>query len=522
MLPLTLLALAASAAAPQVSSVVIYPDRAQVTRTQTVTCNGATTAVFDHLPEAAARDSFRARAPGATLEGIAADTLTLEQTLTDERRKWEAAEAELERERAVLDSASARAQDLDRLSQGFIDVAVARVTGELTAPRPDTRGWAAAFDSALEVRLRAVKESRDISEKKSALERRRAEVDAELKRLKEKGARSEQRVEVRLSCPEGAQVPVELTYMVGGTSWVPVYEARAEEGAGGVELTSLATVRQATGEDWAGAKLFLSTALPRQDARPPDVVPLYVSALKRPKERKVLVRREDPYHHAQAGSAARAAAGEGLRVASQGLSVQWEAQESVRVPGDGTAVRVRLGRHKLQADFSWRTVPKLHPVVFRVARVANTTPFPLLPGRVSLFRDTGFLGHQSLERVAQGAPFELTFGLEEGLRVKRTVVEELKRPEGLFGGKQRFRYVYRFQLANHRAKPEKVELSEHIPVSELEDVKVEVAPESTAGYTLAAAEGIATWQVTLGPGEQRTVDLAFHVDAPSSYETGGL
>ncbi|HZI16246.1 MAG TPA: mucoidy inhibitor MuiA family protein, partial [Myxococcus sp.] len=184
--------------------------------------------------------------------------------------------------------------------------------------------------------------------------------------------------------------------------------------------------------------------------------------------------------------------------------------------------RVRLGRHQLKADFSWRTVPKLHPVVFRVARVANTTPFPLLPGLVSIFRDTGFLGHQSLERVAQGAPFELTFGLEEGLRVKRTVVEELKRPEGLFGGKQRFRYVYRFQLANHRARPEKVELSEHIPVSELEDVKVEVAPESTAGYTLAAAEGIATWQVTLGPGEQRTVDLAFHVDAPSSYETGGL
>lgn len=517
--PLTLLALAAT---PQVSSVVIYPDRAQVTRVQTVTCGGATTAIFDHLPQAAARESFRARAPGATLEGLTADTLTLEQTLEPERRKWEQRGLELDREQAVLNAAAARAKDLERLAQGFTEVTVARVTDELTGPRPDTRAWASSLDSTLAVRLRAVKETRDVAEKQRELERKLAEVDEALARLKAQGERSEQHVEVRLSCPQGAQVRVELSYMVGGTSWVPVYEARAEEGAGVVELTSLATVRQETGEDWQGAKLFLSTALPRQDATPPEVSPLYVSALKRPKERKVLVRRDEQQQHADAGGGAEDAAGEGMRVSSQGLSVQWEAQESVRVPGDGSAVRVRLGRHRLKADFSWRTVPKLHPVVFRVARLTNSTPFPLLPGPVSVFRNTGFLGHQSLRRVAKGAPFELTFGLEEGLRVKRTVVEELQRPEGFFDSKKRFRFAYRFELANLRQRPEKVELSEHIPVSELDDVKVEVEQESTAGYTLAAEDGIATWKVALAPGEKRTVDLVFHVDAPDSYEAGGL
>ena len=519
LLPLTLLALATTS---QVSSVVIYPDRAQVTRAQTVTCTGATTAVFEHLPQAAVRESLRARAAGATLEGLTADTVTLEASLLPERRKWEARGLELDREKEVLDDAAARANDLSRLAQGFTDVAVARITGELTGPKPDPRAWASEFDSAMAVRLRAVKEARDVAEKQRVLKQRLAEVDAELSRLQRLAGRSEQRVEVRLACPQGTQVRVELSYLVGGTSWTPLYEARAEEASGVVELTSLATVRQSTGEDWTGAKLFLSTALPRQDATPPEVTPLYVSAWKRPKERKVLVRRDEQQQHAEAGVASQDAEGQGLRVQSQGLSVQWQAQEATRVPGDGSAVRVRLGRHRLKADFSWRTAPKLHPVVFRVARLANTTPFPLLPGPVSIFRDTGFLGHQTLARVAKGAPFELTFGLEEGLRVKRTVVEELQRPEGLFGGKNRFRYVYRFELANLRTRPEKVELSEHIPVSELDDVKVEIEQESTAGYTLAAADGIATWKVALAPGERRTVDLVFHVDAPSSYEAGGL
>lgn len=518
LLPLTLLALAAPS---QVSSVVIYPDRAQVTRTKTVTCGGATTAVFEHLPEAASSESFRARATGATLEGLTADTVTLEDALRPELKKWEDRSEALKREQSVLGAAAERVKDLERLAQGFTDLAVDRVTHELTGPRPDTRAWAAAFDSALAVRLRAAKETRDVAEKQRALMQQQAEVEAELARLRARAERSEQRVEVRVSCPEGTQVPVELTYLVGGTSWAPLYEARAEEGAGVVELTSLATVRQASGEDWTGAKLYLSTALPRQDATPPEVRPLYVSALKQPKERKVLVRRDEQQQHAQAGVAGQDTDGEGLHVVSQGLSVQWEA-EATRVPGDGSAVRVRLGRHRLKADFSWRTAPKLHPVVFRVARLANTTRFPLLPGPVSVFRDTGFLGHQRLERVAQGAPFELTFGLEEGLRVKRTVVEEVQRPKGLFGGRQRFRYAYRFELTNLRARPEKVELSEHIPVSELDDVKVELEQESTAGYTLASEDGIATWKVALAPGERRTVDLVFHVDAPSSYDTGSL
>ncbi|WP_223645771.1 mucoidy inhibitor MuiA family protein [Corallococcus sp. EGB] len=519
LLPLTLLALATTS---QVSSVVIYPDRAEVTREQKVTCTGATTAVFEHLPEAASRESFRARANGATLEGLTAEAVTLEVSVRPERQKWEARNVELDREGEVLDAAAARAEDLERLALGFTHVAVDRITQELTGPKPDTRAWASAFDSALAVRLRAVKEARDVADKQRALQRKRAEVQSELTRLKVLAERGEQRVEVRLSCPEGSQVRVALSYLVGGTSWEPLYEARALESSGLVELTTLATVRQRSGEDWAGAKLFLSTALPRQDATPPEVTPLYVSAWKRPKERKVLVRRDEFGQHAEAGPGEEKAEGQGLRVVDQGLSVQWEAQEATRVPGDGTAVRVRIGRHRLKADFSWRTAPKLLPVVFRVARLNNTTPFPLLAGPVGIFRDTGYLGHQQLERVARGAPFELAFGVEEGLRVKRTVVAEVQRPKGLFGGKQRFRYVYRFELANLRSQPELVELSEHIPVSELDDVQVELEPESTAGYTLAEDDGIATWKVALPSGGKRTVDLAFHVDAPSSYDTGRL
>jgi uncharacterized protein (TIGR02231 family) len=140
-----------------------------------------------------------------------------------------------------------------------------------------------------------------------------------------------------------------------------------------------------------------------------------------------------------------------------------------------------------------------------------------------VFRHTGFIGRQPLERVAQGAPFELTFGIEEGLRAERQVVEELQRDTGLFGGKRRFRYAYRFEVANYRKSPEELEVAEHIPVSELDDVKVELdTKKTTAGHELEATDGIVTWKLKLAPTDKRTVNLVFHVDVPSSYDSGGI
>ncbi|KFE71301.1 mucoidy inhibitor MuiA family protein [Hyalangium minutum] len=520
-LSLTLWVLAAT---PSVSSVVVYPDRAQVTRAQTVTCTGRDTlARFEELPPAADPSSFRARADRGTVEGLLASEHTRQTRYGAEREKQEKQRVELERELAALEHARARALALDSLGSGLMNVALGRIRREFTEAKPDTRAWGTALDTALGSRLRASAEREAQASKLRTTSRALAELSTQEQRTLAASARIDRSVEVRLDCPSGTQARVELTYLVGGASWQPAYEARADEQGQRVELSTYATVKQASGEDWKEAQLVLSTAVPDENATPPELRPLFVSSRERKVERKVLVSREERQEHAQSGASTPPSGGESLHAKAQGLSVQLTVPERANVPGDGSEVRLRVARTPLQASFAWRTIPKLYPVVFRVARLTNTAPFPLLAGPVDVFRQTGFLGRQPLERVAQGAPFELTFGIEEGLRVERQVVEEVARDTGLFGGKRRFRYAYRFEVANYRKTPEQLEVSEHIPVSELEDVKVELdAKKTTAGYALDAADGIATWKLPLAPAEKRTVELVFHVDVPSSYDSGGL
>ncbi len=519
-LPLMLVALALPS---QVSSVVVYPDRAEVTRAQTVTCSSRPLAAFEAVPPAADPASFRASVQGATVESLVVEERPRPERYGPELQTLQKRREVLETELSELVDARSRDEALARLAEGLGHVAQQRVARELTEPKPDTRMWNTAFEAALDARLRA---SAAITTRAARLREVQRELDSLRAREEFLGAaaeRLERRVEVRLECAAGTRARVELRYVVGGAGWVPAYEARADEAAGSVELSTLATVTQATGEAWDGVSLVLSTARPRANATPPELRPLELRGYARGPERKVLVRREEYQEHAQAEAGEAAAADSGLRALPQGLSVQLEVPGSSRVPGDGSSVRLRVARTRLKAAFSWRAIPKLQPAVFRVARIVNTAPFPLLPGAAEVFRTAGFIGRQELELVPQGAPFELSFGIEESLRVERQVVDEIQRDTGFLGSHRRFRYAYRFVVENHRDKPETLELSEHVPISELDDVKVELEEKATTqGFVLEAADGIATWKLPLKPGEKRSVDLAFHVDVPDSYDMGGL
>ena len=517
------------AASPRVAEVVVFPDRAQVTRVATATCQsgaGSASVAFEGIPPAADPSSFRASARGGTVQGLRAETRTREHAYSKELAAFDEERRKVETEIASVDDTISRAQNLAELGNQYDNVARERVSREMAVGRADTRAWTAAFDAAMQARLSGADQSVNASTRRRALEYRLQDLSRRASGLQAAAQRTEHVAEVLVSCAGSASSPeVRLTYLVGGASWHPTYEARASEGGakGHVELSTFAAVRQATGEDWAGAKLTLSTAVPVQDATPPELKKLEISAEKREQPKKVLARREEQIRHAQSGQGVSGGEGTGLAARSQGLSVQLEVPGASDVKGDGSTVRLFVARSRLPARFAWRTAPSLSPFVFRVAEVTNTAAFPLLTGSLDAFRRNGFIGRYPLERVPQGGAFELTFGLEDSMKVKRIPLEEVKRDAGLFNQHKRFRYAYRIEVANHGRAPEEVELVERIPVSELEDVVVEVEQDkTTSGYELKLPDGLVVWKVKLKPAEERKIELAFHVDVPASYDTGGL
>lgn len=507
--------------APQVARVVVYPDRAQVTRRGSVACGPHALFRFDELPPATDPRSVRAAVDRGSLAGLRVEAVPRTALYSQEAESVRAKLQAVERAIATLHDGQARAQARVALAQSFGEVTRVQLGRDLAQGKPDAPSWNSAVQLQLDQRLEAVRESVQLAAQLREREREREELSLRQQQLAQAGQQRAFVAEVIVDCPRGQSATLELTSLVGGAGWEPAYEARADEAAGKVELSTFATVHQATGEPWTAAEVTLSTAVPRASATPPELLPLHVSGYDAGEEHKVLTRRDETVRHAEAGGEGGATDGS-LRAVDQGLSVQLHVEGPADVPGDGRSTRLFVARTPLRATFARRAVPKLSGGVFRVADVTNTAPFPLLPGPLDAFRGRDFSGRLQLPRVPVGAPAHLTFGVDGEVKTRRKVVEEITRETGLFGGNRRFRYHYRFEVQNLHRSPARVELAEHLPVSELDDVKVELDGKTTPGFALRAEDGIATWTLPLAAGESKIVDLAFHVDVPASDDTSGL
>jgi uncharacterized protein (TIGR02231 family) len=504
--------------ASQVVRVVVYPDRAQVTRSAQAQCGTQAVKVeFTGLPPSADPGSLRAQTSEGGVESVDVVEEPRATAFSAEVNDVETQLRQLGAQLAALNDAREKAQSLDRLAGNLEGVSAQLISGEIS--QPDVKAWRSALDQTLKARLEASRQRFDVSARQRELQQKSADLRRKLRQLGVARDRRERRAEVLVSCAAGHEAQVELTYLVGGASWQPAYEARADESKGSVALSLFATVSQSTGESWDQAQLILSTAVPSQDATPPEISPLRVYADPREPPKKVLVRRDELQKHAEAGAAAGGSSA-GLAAQEEGLSVQLAVKGPADVAGDGTPARLLVATAQLSAKFAWKTVPKLVPFVFRVADLVNSAPFPLLDGEVDLFRKGAYLGRVPLERVAEGARFHLSFGLEDGVKVKRLVMEEIVRDQGLFKSAQRFRYAYRFEVENTSRTAQQLELSEQVPVSELSDVQVALEDRTTPGYAQNREDGIVTWKLSLAPGEKRELNLAFHVDVPSDYATG--
>lgn len=515
---------AGAEAGARVARVVLYPDRAQVTREATIPCGDRVLVPFGGLPPAADAASLRAQSSSGHVDGLRSEVRVRSEAYNQKVEELDDKIHQIERQLAALRDQRTRQESTSRVASQLDEVTATLVGRELLDAQ-NSKSWAAALDSMQQARLQGVSEQVELAARQRELGQKLEELRRQRQKTQDSAARRELLAEVLVSCPAGQSATVELSYMVGGARWAPAYEARLGDTDTEVALLSYATVTQASGEDWRGTRITLSTAIPRQNATPPELSPLRVYAEPREPPRRVLVSRQELQEHAttpgSGGLPATGNTGGRPQVVGQGLSAQFVLPTPADVPGDGTPARLLIAESRLRAQLKYRTVPKLLPYVFRVADLTNTAGFPLLAGPVDTFRKGQFFARYELARVAAGERFLLSFGITDGLKVKRLVVEELARDRGFLGSTRRHRYSYRYEVQNFLGRTEQLELAEHIPVSELDEVKVALDPKTTPGYDLAAADGIVTWKVPLRVGEKKVLDLAYYIDVPASYETGG-
>ena len=502
--------------------VVLYPDRAQVTRRAQVTLRAGRQAVrFEGLPMSLDRESLRVGIEGAgELLAVHADTTWGEAErnalVAEVVPRIEALRAEWQEHSAAGARAEARLAHLRALGSAVQGL----VHEELGRPKPDLSRLTAALDG-LRAELPALLASRsDEGLRAGALIQELGELVGRLDQVgyPEYGAAT--RGIVRLASPKGGRATIELSYGLSEADLTPRYQLRARGDR--VELVVQAEVRQRTGEHWEGVGFGISTSSPEGLVPAPEVPRAVATSYERADRGRTVGssfedRSELDEDTAYGGEDKEAAP----RIRLRGTGFQVDAAEEATVRADGRACRVVLVRAEVPGERDLYVAPEKGQRVLRRVRATNNSGLALLPGPADVFADSGFIGTTRLQHTASGAPLAFSLGAQEGLTVLRSL-DEARLHQVEIGLRKKVHYAVSVEATNTGTEARSFVVEERIPVSRLRELKVALQEETTAGYELDEEQGFVRWTLTLAPGQKKELRLYYVLDMPKDFDWQGM
>jgi len=350
------------------------------------------------------------------------------------------------------------------------------------------------------------------------------EIERIEKELSQLSQRKEQhQVSVNVQSQSAAELRIEVRYVVHNASWLPVYEARVDTSSGKVALMYDAMIRQRTGEDWTNARLTVSTARPEQNNQLPELQPKYLrfsQPLPAPAPRSMALS-EKPLPSAT--PAAKGAATEQDNVAqiesaqleSNGLSVTYQVAVPVTIPSDGQAHRTNLTQIELSGKLSYATSPRLEPAAFGKEHLTNTSPDPLLPGKANLFRDGDLIGSLTLPLISAGAEFDLFCGRDDAIKIEHKELVNRDAEIGILSHRKQNQRKYQIAIENFRKNPIKLTVYDQIPVSQDNDITVTPGQYSLKPTGVDKDSGKITWALDLAASEKKTIEFDYTIEWPA-------
>ena len=553
--------LRASPVDSRITAATVYLDRAIVTRTATVELTAGEHALaFERLPANLLDQSLQAMGRGtaaASILEVTAQTAFVEFTPNARVKELEDQIKALQKQQRVLDD---RAKTLDA-QRTFVQRMVTASTGGIIYPlgadtanarggtpaRPGLDEWQKLYTYADETYGKIAAEQQSLDDQREELQNKRSALEHQLNELRGGRGRSYKTVTVRLAVTAPGRLDVALNYAVPGASWSPSYDARLRAEERAIDLTYYGTVRNGTGEDWKDIALTLSTARPNLGGGAPELA-AWIVDVARPVPVPLSMMDGRRMERAKSVGAMQA-----LNVAAPAAATPTEAEDkdagimaaaveagvtsatfkipvAVTVAGNNVTQKVPIAANKLAAVLQYQSTPKLLEAAFLNADAANATDYPFLAGPMNTFLDNTFVAASSLKTVMPGEKFELALGADEGIAVKRRLVNRFSEDTGLTNKYRRVTYEFLVTITNNKKTAERVIFKEPVPVSRNEKIEVKLltpaekdvgAPGNLKEVT-REEDGKLVWRVNLKPGEKREFPLKFSVEHPGDVNVTGL
>lgn len=524
----------------KVTAVTVYPDRAMITRTAAVTLSPGTNVIeFGELPADFIEQSLRISGSAESKAKILDVRIKTVYTDTIPNSRI----ANLRNRLAVLRSREqVLVKKLDVLQTEMLFIDSLRVYYARTAGSPRSNTPYVDWQNALkfvEKNMDSVNaRSLDVSGQLKYVREKINQAKDEIRRTQGYSRKMEKQVVVTMSSSGAARSELDLSYILPGARWSPVYEERVASGTKTIDIVYSGVVRQATGEDWNNVAITLSTSQPSAGGVPPSLTPWHVGVYETPrvtagrtpkkltdetlaKEALVKGQTQTIAAQTQLSKIASPVSVPVAEVREAATSATFVIAAPADIPGDNTPHKVTIETTSLPASLSYTCIPKLSDRTYLTAETKNTSDYPFLPGPANIFLDNSFVATSSVENVSPGQEFKSYLGTDKSIRVERKLINRFQESTGLLSKKTKVTYSFLITIENSKKVPIDLLVKDQVPVPTDERVAVEVQdPDSKE--VKPDKEGFLQWHLNLKAGEKKELNMKFSLEYPSDLQVSGI
>jgi len=573
----------------KITAVKLYTNRAEITRvTKIKLVKGSNTVIIEGLPDNLIDWSARGMLPESYRGRIVSLEIMRQALIEKKKKKIQEIEKKLEdlRDRdAELADDMINIQQQETFLESISEFTKNTASKELETRIPQTGLWAGTMDfisakkKELLSRSRAVrKKRRDLAEEIQKWEfelsqlagssyyssykklNRAVELNtksnmiqqygeftdsyAEMQRTKKDestGVDTEKRIMLNIYSAVEAETDFTFSYLIPDTYWNMTYDFRASRADNSIEVILYADVYQKTGEDWENIDLSLSTGAPQNNIAIPELRPWYLSKRESYKYR-------DDYEGASGMVEKRAMKEEAYKangdeyeedlipeaaIQTKGLFLE------VKIPVKQTIESSNRYQKKLIKSYSFKTgkglkyyfktVPDSSGRVYLMAKTSNQTELPWLGGEAQVFLENEFIGRVQIPETAVGKDEDLVLGISQEITAKKELVKKYEDKSGVFGGNKKMIYSYRITVENSSKETVELLIMDNFPVSQNEEIKVEVEnlsaqyqSDEATKKTTEYQRGTRRFVFTMAPGTKKEITYDAVIIFDKELDVNGL
>ena len=194
-------------------------------------------------------------------------------------------------------------------------------------------------------------------------------------------------------------------------------------------------------------------------------------------------------------------------------TVDFEIKTPYTIKSDNKSYSVDIESHELPAFYQYYCVPKIDRDVFLIANVSNWEQYNLLEGEANLFFEGTYVGKTILDVRYATDTLQISLGRDKNISVKREKIKEFT-TKRFIGSKKEESRGWDIDIKNNKSQQLNMLLFDQVPVSTLEEIKVEVS-EITAGKH-DPKTGEIKWEFKIGPSESKKFSLNYFVKYPKN------